>query len=67
MLASFSDDEVISRLLALPPVKALQFYLAATIIIGSSNGTKFKSEEKIVLLPPLYSLQDETSFCHKLK
>ena len=67
MLASVSDDEVISRLLALTPEKALQFDLAVTTIIGSSNGTKFKAEENFGTLPPLYSLRDETSFRYKLK
>ena len=66
MLASVSDDKVISRLLALPLVKALQFALAVTLIIGYSNGTKFKTEGKFVPLPPSYLLRDETSFRHKL-
>ena len=67
ILASVSDDEVISRLLDLPPVKALQFALAVTLRIWSSNGTKFKAEENFGPLPPLYSFRDETSLRHKLK
>ena len=43
---------MIIRLLALPEVKALQFALAVTLIIGSSTGTKFKSEENFEPLPP---------------
>ena len=54
VLASVSDDKVISRLLELPPVKALQFALAVTLIIRSSNGDNFKAEEKFGPLPPLY-------------
>ena len=41
---SVSDDMVIIRLLVLSPVKALQFALAVTLRIESSNGTKFKAE-----------------------
>ena len=48
-------------------MKALQFPLAITLIIGSSNINKFKAEENFGPLPHLYSLQDETSSCHKLK
>ena len=67
MLGSVSYDEVISRLLALPLVKELQFTFAVTLRIWSSNGTKFKTEENLGPLPPLYLLQDENSFRHKLK
>ena len=45
VLASVSYGEVISRFLALPPVKELQFYLAVTIIIGPINETKLKAED----------------------
>ena len=47
--ASVSDDKVISSLLAIPPVKALQFALAVTLRIGSSNGINFKVEETLDL------------------
>ena len=62
-----SDYKVISRLLALPPMKALQFALTVTLNIGSSNGNKFKAEENFGPLPHSYLLRDETSFRHKLK
>ena len=52
-LASDSDVEVMSRFLALTPVKALQFSLAVALGIGSNNGTKFKVEDNVGLLPPL--------------
>ena len=52
-LASVSYGEVMSRLLELPPVKALQFYLALTLKIGSSNGTNLKAEKDFGPLPPL--------------
>ena len=55
ILASVSDDEVISRLLDLPPVKALQFALAVTLRIWSSNGTKFKAKENFGHMPPIYT------------
>ena len=66
VLNSVSDDEVMSRFLELPPVKALQFFLAVTLRIGSSNGTKFKADFNFVPLPPVYLLRDETSFRQKL-
>ena len=53
VLASLSDDDVMSRLLELPLVKALQFSLAVTIRIGCSNGTKVKADENILPLPPV--------------
>ena len=40
MLASDSDGEVMSMFVALPLVKSLQFALAVSLVIGSSNGTK---------------------------
>ena len=67
VLASNSDNEVISRILEIPPVKALQSALAVTLRIGSSNGTKINAYENIGPLPPLYLLRVETSFCRKLK
>ena len=67
VLASVSDGEVISMFLALPPVKAHQFELAVTLIIGSSNGTKLKEEDNFGPLTPLYLLRYDTSFHHKLK
>ena len=67
MLASDSDGEFIGRFLVLPPVKAIQFALAETQVIGSSNGNKLKVEDNFGPLPPLKSLRDETSFCHELK
>ena len=67
MFALVSDDEVISSLFVIPPVKALRSALVVTLRIGSSNETKFKAEEKFGHLLPLYLLRDETSFCHKLK
>ena len=42
-LASVSDGKMMSRFLALPPVKALQFAFSVTLIIGSSNGTNIKA------------------------
>ena len=54
MLASVSDDELVSRILSLPPVNALQFALAVTLRIGSSNGTKLKAEKNFGPMPPLY-------------
>ena len=54
VLASVSNDEVISRLLALPPLKEIQFALAVTLRIGSSNGTKLKAEKNFGPMPPLY-------------
>ena len=60
MLASNSYGEVMSRFLALPPVKALKFDLAVPLIIGSSNGTKFKAEDSFGPPPPLYLFLDET-------
>ena len=48
-------------------MKALQFALAVTLRIGSSNSTKFKAEENFGPLTPSYSLQDETTFHHKLE
>ena len=47
-------------------MKALQFALAVTLIIGSSNRTKLKAEDNFGPLPHIYSLQNDTSFCHKL-
>ena len=67
VLDSYSDGEVMSRFLVLPPVKALQFALVVTLGIGYSNGTKIKTEDNFGPLPPLYSLQDEISFHYKLK
>ena len=58
---------MISRLLALPLVKALKFALSVTLRIGSSNGTNFKAEGNFGPLPPSYSLRDETSSRNKLK
>ena len=52
-LDSDSDDEVISRFLALPMVKAPQFSLVVTLGSDSNNGTKLKAEEKYGLLHPL--------------
>ena len=66
VLASVSDGEVMSRLLALLPVKALQFSLGVTLRIGSSNGTKLKVEDKFGPLRPLYSLRYDNSFHHEL-
>ena len=51
---------MISKILDLPPAKALQFALAVTLRIGYSNGTKFKAEENFGPLIPLYLLRDET-------
>ena len=53
--------------LVLPLVKAPQFALAVALGIGSSTGTKLKSEENVGPLPPLYLLQDGTSFLHDIK
>ena len=65
-LASDSYDEVLSRFLALPLFKALQFSLAVALIIFSGNGNKLKADENFGPLPPLYLLWGENSFCHKL-
>ena len=51
MLDSVSYVEVISSFLALPLVKALQFALAVTLRIGSSNITKLKVEDNSGPLP----------------
>ena len=67
VLDSVSDDKLISRILALPPVKALQFSLAVTLRIGSINGSEFKAEENFVHISPSYLLRDETLFRHQLK
>ena len=67
VLDSYSDGEVMSRFLVLPPVKALQFALVVTLGIGYSNGTKIKTEDNFRPLPSLYSFQDDTPFRHKLK
>ena len=45
VLDSASDGEVMSRFLAIPLVKALQFSLAVTPRIGSSYGNKLKAED----------------------
>ena len=66
MFALVSDDEVISSLFVIPPVKALRSALVVTLRIGSSNGTKFKADFNFVPLPPVYLLRDETSFRQKL-
>ena len=52
-LASAADGELMSSFLALPPVKSLQFELAVTLRIGSSNTTKLKAEDNFGSLPPL--------------
>ena len=67
VLASVSNDDVMSRFLALPPVKSLQFVFAVTLIIGSSNGNKLKADENFGTLTPVYLLWGETSSHHKLK
>ena len=67
MLASVSYGDMMSRFLALPLVKELQFTLAITLRIGSINGTKLKVEYNFGPLSPLYLFQDETSLRHKLK
>ena len=54
MLDSASDGEVMSRFLAIPLVKALQFSLSVTLGIGSSNGTNIKAEENFGPMPPIY-------------
>ena len=53
MLDSESDGEFMSRLLVLPMVKSIQFALAETLVIGSSNGNKLKAEDNFGPLPPL--------------
>ena len=55
MFASVSDDEVISSLFVIPPVKALRSALVVTLRIGSSNGTKFKAKENFGHMPPIYT------------
>ena len=67
VLASVSYGEVMIRFLDFPPVKAIQFALSVTLIIGYSNGTKLKVEYNFGPLSPLYLFQDETSLRHKLK
>ena len=54
VLDSYSDGEVMSRFLVLPPVKALQFALVVTLGIGYSNGTKIKTEDNFRPPPSLY-------------
>ena len=54
VLDSASDGEVMSRFLAIPLVKALQFSLSVTLGIGSSNGTNIKAEENFGPMPPIY-------------
>ena len=66
-LASVSDGEVMSRFLALPPVKSLSFGWTVTLIISFINRNYLKTEDNFGLLSPLYSLRDETSLYHKLK
>ena len=51
-LDSESYGEVMSRLLALPTVKSLQFYFVVTLVIGSSSGTDIKAEDNFGLLRP---------------
>ena len=51
VLASVSYGEVMIRFLDFPPVKAIQFALSVTLIIGYSNGTKLKVEDKFGPLP----------------
>ena len=58
---------MISRLLALPLVKALKFALSVTLRIGSSNSNKLKVDKNCGPLPPAYSLYDGTLFRNKLK
>ena len=53
VLSSVSDGEVMSRFLALSPVKTIEFSLAVTLGIGSSNGTKLKVEDNVGPLPSL--------------
>ena len=55
LLASLSYCELMSRFLALSPVKSLQFTLAVTLIIGSRNMNKLKAEDNFGPLPPLYT------------
>ena len=51
----------------LPMVKSIQFALAETLVIGSSNGNKLKADENFGTLTPVYLLWGETSSHHKLK
>ena len=67
VLASFSYGEVISRFLTPAGLRALQFALAVTLIISSSNGANLKGEDNFGPLPPLYLFQVVTSFRHNFK
>ena len=58
--ASVSDNKTIIRLLEITLVKALQFDLAVTLRIGSSNGNQFKAEENSWPMHPSYSLRYDT-------
>ena len=53
VLASVSDGEVMSRFLAIPQMKAIQFALAVTLIISYSNENKLKMKDNFGPLTPL--------------